>query len=219
MLFHICEIIFGIRIYSLEPGKERKHQPDQGSPTLSCSFRLWWLPTNQHCYDYDKTSLEVRRNVFNARRVSDCLWPNWHTTCYIPSHNYTVLVTIPLNSWCHIPEHRCIGSHTSCRSSDCRLIVWLFIVLRPAQEYFTYIETSPLPVKGCKILAYTRRSGPLSRDGSLSCTPAVIRSGFPVLSKGSPHTRGCGESILTRILPCPHSVTSYDTQVDVEDLS
>jgi hypothetical protein len=29
-------------------------------------------------------------------------------------------------------------------------IDWLFTVLRPAQEYFTYMETSPLPVKGCK---------------------------------------------------------------------
>jgi hypothetical protein len=28
---------------------------------------------------------------------------------------------------------------------------WLFRVLRPAQEYFTYMKTSPLPVKGCKI--------------------------------------------------------------------
>jgi hypothetical protein len=28
---------------------------------------------------------------------------------------------------------------------------WLFTVLRPAQEFFTYMETSPLPVKGCKI--------------------------------------------------------------------
>jgi hypothetical protein len=28
---------------------------------------------------------------------------------------------------------------------------WLFIVLRPAQEYFTSMETSPLPVKDCKI--------------------------------------------------------------------
>jgi hypothetical protein len=27
----------------------------------------------------------------------------------------------------------------------------VFTVLRPAQEYFTYMETSPLPVKGCKI--------------------------------------------------------------------
>jgi hypothetical protein len=27
----------------------------------------------------------------------------------------------------------------------------LFIVLCPAQEYFTYMETSPLPVKDCKI--------------------------------------------------------------------
>jgi hypothetical protein len=49
------------------------------------------------------------------------------------------------------------------------LIDWLFTVLRPAQEYFTYMETSPLPVKGCKISAYARRSGPLSREGSLSC--------------------------------------------------
>jgi hypothetical protein len=30
------------------------------------------------------------------------------------------------------------------------LVGWLFIVLRPAQEYFTYMETSPLPVKDCK---------------------------------------------------------------------
>jgi hypothetical protein len=37
--------------------------------------------------------------------------------------------------------------HYVCRfklSRDCT-------VLRPAQEYFTYMETSPLPVKGCKI--------------------------------------------------------------------
>jgi hypothetical protein len=44
---------------------------------------------------------------------------------------------------------------------------WLFTVLRPAQEYFTFMETSPLPVKGCKI--YARRPGPLNREGSLSC--------------------------------------------------
>jgi hypothetical protein len=27
---------------------------------------------------------------------------------------------------------------------------WLFIVLRPAEEFFTDMETSPLPLKGCK---------------------------------------------------------------------
>jgi hypothetical protein len=31
------------------------------------------------------------------------------------------------------------------------MIDWLFTVLRPAQEFFTYMETSPVPVKGCKI--------------------------------------------------------------------
>jgi hypothetical protein len=32
------------------------------------------------------------------------------------------------------------------------------------------------------------------------------------------HTRGCGRSILTRILSGLHSVTSYDTQGDAKDL-
>jgi hypothetical protein len=57
-------------------------------------------------------------------------------------------------------------------------------------------------------------------------TPAVTRDlGFPgIIRRTIPfsrllrHTRGCGESILTRILTCPHSVASYDTQGDVEDL-
>jgi hypothetical protein len=31
------------------------------------------------------------------------------------------------------------------------------------------METSPLPMKGCKIKAYARRSEPLSREGSLLC--------------------------------------------------
>jgi hypothetical protein len=44
----------------------------------------------------------------------------------------------------------------------------LFTVLRPAQEFFAYMETSPLSVKGCKILAFARCSGPLIREGSLS---------------------------------------------------
>jgi hypothetical protein len=30
-------------------------------------------------------------------------------------------------------------------------IDWLFTVLNPTQEFFTYMETSPLPMKGCKI--------------------------------------------------------------------
>jgi hypothetical protein len=70
-------------------------------------------------------------------------------------------------------------------------------------------------------LPYARRSGPLSREGSLSCHTCCF-SGFirrtTPFSRLLRHTRGCGESILTRILTCPHSVASYDTQRDVEDL-
>jgi hypothetical protein len=32
-----------------------------------------------------------------------------------------------------------------------RLIIYCSTVLRPAKEFFTYMETSSLPVKGCKI--------------------------------------------------------------------
>jgi hypothetical protein len=45
----------------------------------------------------------------------------------------------------------------------------LFTVLCPTQEIVTYMETSPLLVKGCKIQAYAQSSGPLSRQESLSC--------------------------------------------------
>jgi hypothetical protein len=34
------------------------------------------------------------------------------------------------------------------------LMDWLSTVLRPAQELLTYVETSPLPVKGCTISTY-----------------------------------------------------------------
>jgi hypothetical protein len=55
---------------------------------------------------------------------------------------------------------------------------WLIIytALRPAQEFFTYMETSPLPVKGYKIQAFPRRSGPLSRGDLYRVTPAVTRN-------------------------------------------
>jgi hypothetical protein len=88
------------------------------------------------------------------------------------------------------------------------LIDWLSRVLRPAQELFTYMETSPLPVKGCKIYAYARRSGPLSRERSFSCHtccdtgPRFFRchpKDRPV-SRLLRHTWGYGGSILTQIL-------------------
>jgi hypothetical protein len=75
------------------------------------------------------------------------------------------------------------------------LIDWLLSVLRPTQEYFTYMETSQMPVRGSTILAYARRSVSLSM-GDLY---RVIV--FPVSSEGP-----------------PHSFASYDTQGDVKDL-
>ena len=47
--------------------------------------------------------------------------------------------------------------------------VCLFGVYRPSQEFFTHMETSQLPVKGCKILTYARHSWPSSIEGSFAC--------------------------------------------------
>jgi hypothetical protein len=88
------------------------------------------------------------------------------------------------------------------------LIDWLFIVLRPAQEYFTYMETSLLPVKGCKFRPMLGAQGHWAGRDLYRATPAVTRDlGFSgLIRRTAPfsrllrHTRGCGGSILTRIL-------------------
>ena len=41
---------------------------------------------------------------------------------------------------------------------------FVFGVYRPTREYFTYMETSPLPVNG-----YARHTWPLNSEGSLAC--------------------------------------------------
>jgi hypothetical protein len=45
-------------------------------------------------------------------------------------------------------------------------ISWFILVL---EVFFTYIETSPLLVKGCKFQVYGQRIWPLSREESLLC--------------------------------------------------
>jgi hypothetical protein len=98
---------------------------------------------------------------------------------------------------CILHVYRC-DDHRPCK------IDWLFTVLRPAQEYFTYMETSPLPLKVGRIKAYARLSGPLSREGSLSCHiccdtgPRFFRShpkDRPIQSPLTTH-KGCGGPIL-----------------------
>jgi hypothetical protein len=92
--------------------------------------------------------------------------------------------------------------------SWCELIDWLFTVLRSAQEYFSYMQTSPLPMKGCKILAYAWLSWLLSREGSLSChtccDTGLSFSGLIWRTAPFSHplmTRtGCRGPILTQIL-------------------
>jgi hypothetical protein len=82
------------------------------------------------------------------------------------------------------------------------LIDWLFTVLRPTQEFFTYMETSPLLVKGCKFRPMLGAQGLC--EGGIFIVPHLLWHGtsvFPVSSKRPPHL-----------------VASYDTRGDVKDL-
>jgi hypothetical protein len=91
-----------------------------------------------------------------------------------------------------------------------------YLLFFSPQESFSYMETSPLPVKDCTMYAYARRSEPLSREGSLSCHTYLGFSGL--ILRTAPcscfvwHTRGCGGPILTEILAGTHSIASCDTQ-------
>ena len=49
------------------------------------------------------------------------------------------------------------------------MFVCLFGVYRPTREFFTHMETSPLPVKGCKFWPMLSTYRPLSSEGSLTC--------------------------------------------------
>jgi hypothetical protein len=83
-------------------------------------------------------------------------------------------------------------------------IDWLFAVLRPAQEFFTYMETSPLPVKGCKFRPMFGAQGLWTGRDLYRATPTVTRDlgFFGLIRRTAPfsrlllHTRGCGGSIL-----------------------
>jgi hypothetical protein len=68
---------------------------------------------------------------------------------------------------------------------------WWFIILRPAQEYFTYMETSPLPGR-----AVYRATPAVTRDLGFS---RLIRRAAP-FSRLLRLARGCGGPILTQIL-------------------
>jgi uncharacterized membrane protein YgcG len=83
------------------------------------------------------------------------------------------------------------------------LIDWLFIVLRPAQEYFTYMETSPFPGEGLQNLGLCSALRAIEQWG-IFIVPHLLWRGtsvFPVSSEGPPHL-----------------FASYDTRGDVEDL-
>jgi hypothetical protein len=69
------------------------------------------------------------------------------------------------------------------------LIDWLFTVLGTAQEFFTYMETSPLPVKGCKKICLCLALRAFEQGGVFIVQHLLWHwtSVFPVSSEGPPH--------------------------------
>jgi hypothetical protein len=100
------------------------------------------------------------------------------------------------------------------------LIDWLIIVLRPAQEFFTYRW------RASNFRSVLGTQSHWARRDLYRATPAVTQDlGFSgLIRRTAPisrllrHTRGCGGSTLTRVITGPHSVASDDTHGDAEDL-
>ena len=57
------------------------------------------------------------------------------------------------------------------------LFVCMFGVFVPLENFFSNMETPPLPTKGCKFYTYTRH---LSSEGSLACQ-TYCDTGYPFI--------------------------------------
>jgi hypothetical protein len=88
------------------------------------------------------------------------------------------------------------------------LVDFFFTVLRPVQEFFTRMETSPLPWRAAKFRPMLGSQGLWAGRNLYRATPAVTRDfGFSGLIRRTAqfsrllrHMGGCRGSILTRIL-------------------
>jgi hypothetical protein len=124
--------------------------------------------------------------------------------------------------------------------SSCHIIVrylaiiqidWLIIYCFTSRTRIFHLNGDvTITGEGLQNKAYAWRSGPMSREGSLSCHTCCNMG--PRITR--PHQKdqnwqnfiqsplvthkGCGGYILTRIFIGPHSVASYDMQVNAEDL-
>jgi hypothetical protein len=167
-----------------------------------------------------------------ARCIGLCMtWLTYHLLHTYSSHNYTVLVTTPLNSWCHIPERRFTGSHTSRKSSDIITVDWLNgnllfyfplknISLIWRRHHYRWRAENFLGL--CSALR-TFEQGRISLSCHTCCDtgPQFFLSHpkeRPILSPFMTH-EGIWRIYSTTDPYGPHSVTSYDTQGDVGTFS
>jgi hypothetical protein len=101
---------------------------------------------------------------------------------------------------------------------------WLFTVLLSAQEFFTYMETSPLPVKGCKICLCSALRA--SEQGGIFILPHLLWHGTSVFFWSHPKDRPIQSPLTThegmwRIYsnPDPHGANQSWRSKDLHILS
>jgi hypothetical protein len=92
----------------------------------------------------------------------------------------------------------------------------LFTVLRPPQEFFTYkYGDVTIAGEGLQNLGQCSALRAFEQGGVYRALPHVLRALGSGLIRLLRQTRGCEGPILN---PDPHSVASYDTQWDAEDV-
>jgi hypothetical protein len=141
-------------------------------------------------------------------------------------YHFHLLMVCISPSWFDTPEH-VLCTRTFQNEENywqiSWLIDWLFTVSHPPQEFFTYMETSPLPVKGCKIeilivifSLYINDISKLLRNlGLCSALRAFEQGGIFIVS----HLLWHGTSVFPISSEGPHHlVASLDTHGSVEDL-
>jgi hypothetical protein len=83
----------------------------QTSSFMAVMKQLNWTPLEVRCNN--SRLIMMYRIVYDLADIPPATYIH---------RNYTVLMTTPLRSMSHNPEHQCTGSHTSCKPSDCRTI-------------------------------------------------------------------------------------------------
>ena len=150
------------QVYFLQTLKQRRRIP----PLYGCSIAVTAYKLTMHRRNH------FRRGVVNLRPMSCCkFWiywvgvntkfTTWHICSVLPAFQQGGILIVPYNLLWQKTSGNTVSSdgspllvafHDKPGVLRSKYFVCLFGVIRPTRDFFIYMETSPLPVKGCKFL-------------------------------------------------------------------